>query len=75
MPANKDDKVICFFRNAQKFKERYATFGFNGAAALDDGNMWPTAFALTQLTAHEEKRIAALVKRAVRSIAGTTGRG
>ena len=63
--ANADDKVVCFFRNASKFKDRYATFGFNTAAKLDDGNMWPTAFALMKLTSAEEKRIAELVKRAV----------
>ena len=67
MPAYaKDDKVVCFFRNAGKFKDRYSTFGFNDKANLDDGHMWPTAFALTKLTAAEEKRIAALVKKAVR---------
>ncbi len=63
--ANADDKVVCFFRNASKFKDRYATFGFNTAAKLDDGNMWPTSFALMKLTSAEEKRIAALVKKAV----------
>ena len=62
--ADKDGKVVCFFRNASKFKDRYATFGFNDKAKLDDGNMWPTGFALTKLTAAEEKRIAALVKKA-----------
>jgi uncharacterized protein YdhG (YjbR/CyaY superfamily) len=62
--ADKDGKVVCFFRNAQKFKDRYATFGFNDKAKLDDGNMWPTGFALTKLTAAEEARIAALVKKA-----------
>ena len=66
--ANEDDKVVCFFRPAHKFKDRYATFGFNDKANLDDGNMWPTAFALTKLTASEEKRIAALVKKAVSRI-------
>ncbi|HET6905763.1 MAG TPA: DUF1801 domain-containing protein, partial [Rhodanobacteraceae bacterium] len=66
MPAYADSegKVVCFFRNASKFKDRYATFGFNDRAKLDDGNMWPTAFALTRLTAAEEKRIAALVRKA-----------
>jgi uncharacterized protein YdhG (YjbR/CyaY superfamily) len=65
MPAYaKDGKVVCFFQSAQKFKSRYATFGFNDTAHLDDGAMWPTAFALTELTAAEEARIAALVKRA-----------
>jgi uncharacterized protein YdhG (YjbR/CyaY superfamily) len=67
MPAYaKDDKVVCFFRPARKFKDRYATFGFNDQATLDEGAMWPTAFALTKLTADEEARIAALVKKAVR---------
>jgi uncharacterized protein YdhG (YjbR/CyaY superfamily) len=63
--ANKDGKVVCFFRDAGKFKDRYATFGFNDAAKLDDGSMWPTAFALTELTAADEKKIGALVKKAV----------
>ena len=63
--ANKDGKVVCYFTPASKFKERYATFGFNAAANLDDGNMWPTSFALTKLTAADEKRIAALVRKAV----------
>ena len=63
--ADQDGKVVCFFRNASKFKDRYATFGFNTAAKLDDGNMWPTAFALMKLTAAEEKQIAMLVKKAV----------
>jgi uncharacterized protein YdhG (YjbR/CyaY superfamily) len=66
MPAYaKDGKVVCFFTPASKFKERYATFGFNATANLDDGAMWPTSFALTELTAAEEARIGALVKRAV----------
>ena len=66
MPAYaKDGKVVCFFTPASKFKERYASFGFNAAANLDDGNMWPTSFALTKLTPAEEQRIAALVKQAV----------
>ena len=66
MPAYAEDgKVVCFFQNAQKFKSRYATFGFNDAANLDDGSMWPTAFALTELTVSEEARIAALVAKAV----------
>ncbi|MDQ2760751.1 MAG: DUF1801 domain-containing protein [Actinomycetota bacterium] len=66
MPAYaKDDKVLCFFRDAQKFKTRYATFGFSDKANLDDGGMWPTDFALTKLTATEEKAIVALVKKAV----------
>ena len=64
--ANKDGKVVCFFRDAGKFKDRYATFGFNDAARLDDGSMWPTAFALTKLTASDETKISALVKKAVR---------
>ena len=63
--ANKNGKVICFFQNAQKFKSRYATFGFNDLANLDEGAMWPTSFALTELTAAEEARIGALVKKAV----------
>jgi uncharacterized protein YdhG (YjbR/CyaY superfamily) len=66
MPAyTKDDKVVCFFRPAYKFKDRYATFGFNDKANLDDGAMWPTAFALKTLTSADEARIGALVKRAV----------
>jgi uncharacterized protein YdhG (YjbR/CyaY superfamily) len=66
MPAYaKDGKVVCFFQSAQKFKSRYATFGFNDAANLDEGAMWPTSFALTELTATEEARIRALVKKAV----------
>jgi uncharacterized protein YdhG (YjbR/CyaY superfamily) len=66
MPAYaKDGKVVCFFQSAQKFKSRYATFGFNDSANLDEGGMWPTAFALKELTATEEATIAALVKRAV----------
>jgi uncharacterized protein YdhG (YjbR/CyaY superfamily) len=66
MPAYaKDGKVVCFFTSAQKFKTRYATFGFSDRAKLDDGHMWPTAFALTELTAADEARIAALVKKAV----------
>jgi uncharacterized protein YdhG (YjbR/CyaY superfamily) len=63
--ANKDGKVVCFFQSADKFKSRYATFGFNDSANLDDGSMWPTAFALKKVTATEEARIAALVKQAV----------
>ena len=66
MPAYaKDDKVVCFFQPAQKFKTRYSTFGFSDKANLDEGNMWPAAFALKRLTAAEEARIAALVKKAV----------
>ena len=66
MPAYaKDGKVVCFFRNAAKFKERYAMFGFNDTAKLDAGSMWPVAFALTKLTAADEAKIRALVKKAV----------
>jgi hypothetical protein len=66
MPAYaKDGKVVCFFQSAQKFKARYATFGFSDEANLDEGAMWPTAFALKELGAAEEARIAALVKKAV----------
>ncbi|MFB3909454.1 MAG: iron chaperone [Candidatus Eisenbacteria bacterium] len=66
MPAYaKDGNVVCFFQAAQKFKTRYATFGFSDKAELDEGGMWPTAFALKQLTAAEEARIAALVKKAM----------
>jgi uncharacterized protein YdhG (YjbR/CyaY superfamily) len=64
--ANEDGKIICFFQSAEKFKSRYATLGFNDSASLDNGAMWPTAFALKELTAAEEKKIAALVKKAVR---------
>ena len=60
----KDGKVVCFFQSAQKFKSRYATLGFNDSANLDDAAMWPTAFALKELTAAEEATIGALVKRA-----------
>ena len=63
--AAKDGKVVCFFRNAGKFKERYAMFGFNDRAKLDQGSMWPVAFALTKLTAADETKIRALVKKAV----------
>ena len=63
--ANKDGKVVVFFRDAAKFKERYAMLGFNDTANLDSGNMWPVAFALTELTAADEKKIATLVKKAV----------
>jgi uncharacterized protein YdhG (YjbR/CyaY superfamily) len=67
MPAySKDGDVVCFFQSAAKFKSRYATLGFNDRAALDQGSMWPTAFALTELGAAEEKKIASLVKKAVR---------
>ena len=63
--ANKDGKIVCFFQSAQKFNARYATFGFNDTANLDEGAMWPTSFALKELTATEEARISALVKKAV----------
>ena len=66
MPAYaKDGKVLCFFQSGQKFKTRYATFGFSDKANLDDGALWPVAFALRELTATEEARISALVKKAV----------
>ena len=66
MPAYaKDGKVVCFFQSAQKFKTRYATFGFSDKASLDEGAMWPTSFALKELTVTEEARIVALVKKAV----------
>ena len=63
--ANKDGKVVCFFRNASKFKERYAMLGFNDSANLDDGSIWPIAFALKELRKADEARIAKLVKQAV----------
>jgi uncharacterized protein YdhG (YjbR/CyaY superfamily) len=63
--ANKAGKVVCFYRNASKFKERYAMFGFNDSAKLDEGSMWPVAFALTKLTRADEARIGALLKKAV----------
>ncbi|MBI4198275.1 MAG: hypothetical protein HY533_04105, partial [Chloroflexi bacterium] len=67
MPAYaKDGKVVCFFQGGQKFKSRYATFGFSDEAKLDEGDMWPTSFALRELTAAEEAKIVALVKKAVR---------
>jgi len=66
MPAYaRDGKVVCFFRSAEKFKERYMTLGFNDAANLDEGHLWPIAFALTELTADDEARIGALLKKAV----------
>ena len=66
MPAYaRDDKVVCFFQSADKFKSRYATFGFSDEANLDEGAMWPTSFALKKLTAADEKKIGALVKKAV----------
>ena len=65
MPAYaKDGKIVCFFQSAEKFDARYATFGFSDEASLDEGAMWPTSFALKELTAAEEKKIAALVKKA-----------
>jgi uncharacterized protein YdhG (YjbR/CyaY superfamily) len=67
MPAyTKDGKVVCFFKSADKFKTRYATFGFEEAANIDAGTMWPTSFALTELTPADEKKISALVKKAAR---------
>jgi len=63
--ANKGGKVVVFFRDAGKFKERYAMLGFNDSASLDDGSMWPIAYALTKLTPADEKKIRALVKKAV----------
>ena len=67
MPAYaKDGKIVCFFQSSQKFKTRYSTFGFNEAAHLDEGSMWPVAYALTKLTAVEETRIIALVKKSAR---------
>jgi uncharacterized protein YdhG (YjbR/CyaY superfamily) len=63
--ANDDGKVVCFFKSAAKFKSRYATFGFEEAANLDDGGMWVTSFALKELTAKDEAKLAALVKQAV----------
>ena len=69
MPAYaKDGKVVCFFQSAHKFKTRYATFGFQHEANLDEGNMWPVAFAVKELTAAEEARIGALVKKAVSGV-------
>ena len=66
MPAYaRDGKIVCFFQSAAKFGARYATFGFNDTAKLDDGTMWPTSFALKKLTAADEKKIVALVKKAV----------
>jgi uncharacterized protein YdhG (YjbR/CyaY superfamily) len=64
--ASQDGKVVCFFTPASKFGSRYATFGFNDTANLDEGNLWPTSFALKELTPAEEAKIAALVKKAVR---------
>jgi uncharacterized protein YdhG (YjbR/CyaY superfamily) len=66
MPAySKDDKVVCFFKDAGKFKERYSTFGFSDRANVDDGSMWPTSYALTKLTKADEKKIGDLVRQAV----------
>jgi uncharacterized protein YdhG (YjbR/CyaY superfamily) len=73
--ANEDGKVVCFFTPAEKFKERYATFGFNATATLDAGTMWPTAWALTKLTPADEKKIAALVKKAARPGGSSLSRG
>jgi len=71
MPAYaRDGKVVCFFQAAEKFNARYATFGFNDAAKLDQGTMWPTTFALKELTAADEKKLGALVKKAVRADRG-----
>ena len=64
--ANEDGKIVCFFKSADKFKTRYATLGFEEAAKLDDGAMWPTSFALKELTAKDEAKITALVKKAAR---------
>jgi len=64
--ANEDGKVVCYFQSADKFKSRYATFGFNDVANLDSGAMWPTSFALKELTAADERKLGALVKKAVR---------
>ena len=76
MPAYaKDGNVVCFFQAAQKFKTRYATLGFSDKATLDEGHMWPTAFALTELTAADEARIGALVKKAVSCITSSTSEG
>lgn len=65
--ANRDGKVVCFFQNASKFKYRYSTLGFQDAAHLDEGHMWPTSFAITKLTAVEEAKIVSIVKKAVNS--------
>ena len=67
MPAYaKDDKVICFFQSAEKFNTRYATFGFSDTAHLDEGTLWPVAYALKELSASDEAKISALVKKALR---------
>jgi uncharacterized protein YdhG (YjbR/CyaY superfamily) len=73
--ANEDGKVVCFFTPAEKFKERYATFGFNASANLDSGTMWPTAWALTKLTPADEKKVAALVRKAARPGGSSLSRG
>jgi uncharacterized protein YdhG (YjbR/CyaY superfamily) len=73
--ANEEGKVVCFFTPAAKFKERYASFGFNPAANLDAGNMWPTSWALMKLTPADEKKIAALVKKAARPGGSSLSRG
>jgi hypothetical protein len=73
--ANEAGKVVCFFTPAEKFKERYATFGFNATANLDAGTMWPTAWALTKLTPADEKKLAALVKKAARPGGSSLSRG
>jgi uncharacterized protein YdhG (YjbR/CyaY superfamily) len=71
MPAfAKDGKVLCFFQPASKFKARYGTFGFNDGALLDDGSMWATSWAITKLTAEDEKKLTAIVKQAVGSLEG-----
>jgi uncharacterized protein YdhG (YjbR/CyaY superfamily) len=64
--ANADDKIVCFFQGATKYKMRYSTFGFQPAAAVDDGDMWPSAFSLNRLSPADEKKLAALVKKAAR---------
>jgi hypothetical protein len=63
--ADREGKVVCYFRNASKFKERYAMFGFNDRAAIDSGSMWPVAYAITELTEADEKKLRTLVKKAV----------
>jgi uncharacterized protein YdhG (YjbR/CyaY superfamily) len=76
MPAyGKDDKVVCFFQDAQKFKARYATLGFSDKASLDEGDMWPVAFALKELTAAAEAMISATVKKAVAPTSAPSGEG
>jgi uncharacterized protein YdhG (YjbR/CyaY superfamily) len=69
--ANKDGKAVCFFQSAAKFKARYATFGFNDTANLDEGTMWPTSWALTKLTAADEAKIGKLVKKAVKGLSSS----